>query len=65
MRVVVNPDKEFADEIRRELKENNGYCPCQLQKTKDTKCKCAEFRRQIEEGIPGPCHCGLWVAVEE
>ena len=65
MKVILNPDEEFVAEVRRELKKNNGYCPCQLQKTKDTKCKCAEFRKQIEDGIPGACHCGLWVAVDE
>ena len=65
MKISLNPDQEFVAEIRRQLRENNGYCPCQLQKTKDTKCKCLEFRTQLENGIEGPCHCGLWVAEKE
>ncbi len=52
-----NPDKEFVHEIRQKLKQNNGYCPCILIKTPDTKCPCKEFRK-MESGI---CHCGLYI----
>lgn len=62
MRVYQNPDKEYADEVKRQLKDNNGFCPCRLEKTPDTKCRCKEFRDQIEAGIEGACHCGLWIA---
>lgn len=65
MKVIQNPDAEFVHEIRHALKENNGYCPCAVSKTPDTKCRCKEFREQIERGDPGSCHCGLWIAVEE
>ncbi len=52
-----NPNKEYVDEVRRKLKENDGYCPCRLEKTPETKCICKEFREQKE----GMCHCGLYI----
>lgn len=33
MVIKQNPDKEYAAEIKRKLKENGGYCPCSLLKT--------------------------------
>lgn len=55
--IKLNDDKEIVKEIKRKLKENDGYCPCSLFKTDDTKCMCKEFR---EQDI-GECHCGLYV----
>ena len=49
-------DPELVAEIKSQLKDNNGYCPCRLSKTPDTKCMCKEFREQ-DIGI---CHCGLY-----
>lgn len=40
---------------------NDGYCPCAVFKTPDTKCICKEFREQ-ESGV---CHCGRYEKVEE
>lgn len=57
MRIYTNPDKEYANEIKKQLKANSGYCPCTLLKNKDTKCMCKEFR-EMEEGM---CHCGLYI----
>lgn len=65
MKIVENPDKEYVTEIRRKLKENNGYCPCRVLKNEDTKCMCKEFREMIERKEPGMCHCGLYVIEEE
>lgn len=62
MKVKQNPDKEYAAKIKRKLRENGGYCPCSLIKTEDTKCRCKEFREQIEKGEYGMCHCGLYIA---
>lgn len=58
-------NKAYAQEVRRKLKENNGYCPCRIDKTPDTKCMCKEFREQIKNGISGECHCGLYIAEED
>lgn len=60
MRIRVTSDKTLATEIRKKIRENNGYCPCSLVKDEDHKCMCKDF---IEQGL-GPCHCGLYVKVE-
>ena len=61
MRITVNPDKEYANEVRERLKTNDGYCPCQLVKSPDTKCMCKEFREQIADPeFEGYCHCMLY-----
>ena len=65
MKVIVTPDEEYAQEIKKALKDNNGYCPCRLEKTKDTKCRCREFREQVKRGEEGSCHCGLYIAVAD
>ena len=44
--------------ILDKLKENNGYCPCRIEQTPDTKCMCKEFREQTNAGT---CHCGLYI----
>lgn len=48
MKVSLNPDGEYVKEIRAKLKANNGYCPCAIEKTRDTKCMCKQFREQID-----------------
>lgn len=55
--IKVTSDKQHEQEIRQALKENDGYCPCRIHKTEDTKCMCKEFREQAESGV---CHCGLY-----
>ena len=57
MKIKLNPDKTIVENIRRKLKENDGYCPCRLKKTPETKCMCKEF---IEQDA-GECHCGLYI----
>jgi len=56
MKITRNPDKDFVEQILKALKENSNYCPCKIEKTKDTKCMCKEFREQKD----GWCHCGLY-----
>lgn len=65
MKVIRTPDVEHAEKIQIALEKNGGYCPCMFVKTDDTRCKCKEFREQIKNKIPGACHCGLWIAVED
>ena len=64
MKVQLNPDDEYVKELRTKLKANGGYCPCVLEKSKDTKCMCKEFKEQIDRGEIGYCHCGLYQSVE-
>ena len=61
IKVRVSDDKELVAEIRRQLKENGGYCPCRLERTADTRCMCKEFVDRLNAGITGPCHCGLYI----
>lgn len=58
MKIKLSEDKDLVKEIREKLATNGGYCPCRLERNKDTKCMCKEFRDQNE---PGECHCGLYV----
>jgi ferredoxin-thioredoxin reductase catalytic subunit len=55
-KISVNPDEEYVKEIRQKFKENDGYCPCRLIKSENTKCMCKEFKEQES----GYCHCGLY-----
>jgi ferredoxin-thioredoxin reductase catalytic subunit len=63
MEVKTIDNKDLVQEIRQKIKDNDGYCPCRLEKTKDTKCMCKDF---IENAKPGEeCHCGLYIKVKE
>ena len=61
MKIRLNPDQKYVKEIRRQIKENSGYCPCSLLKSEDTKCMCKEFR-EMESGM---CHCGLYIKEDD
>lgn len=61
MKIMVNSDKELVKTIREKLKENNGYCPCRLKQTPETKCMCKEFLEQES----GECHCGLYIKYKD
>lgn len=60
MKVRQTSDKEYVCSVLEKLKENEGYCPCSIVKTEDTKCMCKEFRKMIRRGEIGTCHCGLY-----
>ena len=53
-------DKELLDEILKQLKENDHYCPCSLTRTSDDKCMCKSFREQVKRQEPGECICGRY-----
>ena len=57
MAIRLSDDKELVEEIQQKLKENNGFCPCRIEKTDDTKCMCKEFVEQEQSGF---CHCELY-----
>lgn len=57
MTIKVNDDKNFADDLRRRIKDNDGYCLCAIEKTDDTKCMCKEFLSGVDKGY---CNCGLY-----
>lgn len=57
MKIYLSPDEQLVKEIQQKIKENDGYCPCSLEKTEETKCMCKEFKNKKE---PCYCHCGLY-----
>ena len=46
MKFQTNPDVDFVKEIKKAIKNNNGYCSNALVKKKDNKCPCKNFREQ-------------------
>ena len=63
MKYELNPDKNEVFEILQTIVANEGYCPCQLVKTDDTRCMCKLFREETPEGEY--CHCGLYFKIKE
>lgn len=62
LKIIKNPDKEIYESVRKAVSENNGYCPCELIKSPETKCPCKNFR---EQETTGECHCGLYCKVSD
>lgn len=54
--------REIDHHFKAAVDANDGYCPCLIAQTPDTKCMCKMFRDQKE---PGPCHCGRYEKYEE
>lgn len=67
IQIKKNPQwtKEQHEAFAERLKANDGYCPCMLQKTPDTKCMCKQFKNMIDRGEFGECHCGRYVFMTE
>jgi len=64
IKITINPDKAFVEEMREALTKNNNFCPCQIRKNEDdlsTKCICESFRNSKELG---PCYCNLYNKIE-
>ena len=59
MKIKLVDNQDVVNDIKKRLKENDGYCPCKIIKNEDTKCICKEFREQKS----GECHCGLYIKV--
>ena len=57
MEIKINTNKQYVKNMRERIKENDGYCPCKLEKNEDTRCMCKEFLEQQKDGW---CHCGLY-----
>lgn len=58
-KVIKNPDAEFVKNLRKRIKNNNGFCPCRIEKTPYTKCPCMEYQ------TTGECICGLYIKVPD
>ena len=55
----LNDNKEHVEKILKALELKDGYCPCVLQKSIDTKCPCKKMREENK------CCCKLYVLKEE
>ena len=61
MHIRYNENKELVAQIQEGLRRKEGYYPCRLERTPDTKCMCKEFRDQIADpNFEGYCHCLLY-----
>lgn len=54
---IITADPSIAELVRK----NDGYCPCAIERTPDTKCICKAFMEQKE----GLCHCGRYRKIKE
>ena len=61
MSIRANKDKQFVAAMRHAITDNEGYCPCVITRSPDTKCMCKEFR-EMESGT---CHCGLYTKIPD
>lgn len=61
-KIKVNPNEEVVKAVREALAKNDWYCPCSLEKNKDTKCLCKAFRDLYNSGKVGTCNCGLYIS---
>lgn len=61
VKIRLNEDLELVKKIKEGLAAKEGYCPCVLGKSEDTKCMCRQFREQIKDpDFEGYCHCLLY-----
>lgn len=51
----LNPDDTYLGFIKKAINDNNGFCPCELDRNEDTKCPCVNVRSN------GVCQCELYV----
>lgn len=51
---------EVDPSVKKLVDENDGYCPCMIGQTNDTKCMCKMFREEI---FIGKCLCGRYEKV--
>ena len=54
LKLKVMVDKDIYEKFKVSLKNNEGYCPCSIDKSDDTKCICKKMR---EEKI---CDCEVY-----
>lgn len=58
-KLIQNPNKDFVRDLKKRIKANNGFCPCQIERNKDTKCPCKLFKEEQN------CICGLYIELPE
>lgn len=59
--ITYNENTKFVQRFMKNLKRNDGYCPCKAVKTEDNKCPCKEFRDFANKpDSEGFCNCKLY-----
>lgn len=43
MKIVRNPDEVFVRNLKKRIRQNNGYCPCKLEKSRTTSVPAGIF----------------------
>lgn len=56
-KLIKNDDSRYVKDLKKRIKANNGFCPSQMTRDKDTKCPCKAYREQ------GECYCGMYIKV--
>ena len=64
VKISLNPDEGFVKDMKQRIKDNDGYCPCRVERKNDNICMCKKFRDQVKRGQAGACHCGLYICEE-
>lgn len=55
--------KEVNINVGSLVRENDGFCPCAVERNEDTKCPCKMFREETKANEL--CICGRFVKEEE
>lgn len=58
MKILVVPN---TYDIKKAIDENDGYCPCKLEKIPENKCICEDF---LKSNKIGKCKCGRYEKIE-
>ena len=59
--ILQNPDSALANNIRKALLDNDGYCITQKNRTADNVCICTTFKDMIKDKREGFCPCKLYL----
>lgn len=65
VKVKYASDEDTVKSIQTAIIENDGYCPCRLDKVPENHCMCKEFRDFVKSQQIGTCHCGLYESYED
>lgn len=59
-------DDDRAKEAEKRLAENDGYCPCKVEKIPKNKCMCRDFKMDcLQIDFYDTCKCGLFEKVRD
>lgn len=58
-KLILNPDAQYVDNLKKCIKENGGYCVCMLIKDDNTYCPCKQKRENNR------CICRLYIEENE